>query len=538
MCVSIRSPTRCASTTVTANNYRINPATGVATTDTQIAYAPGDAGAGIAPRVAGIAYSNNAAGATSTTLYVIDTNRGVLAVQGSPGGTPLSPSSGQLTTVGALGVPTNDVVGLDINRSGTVLASLTAPGTGVTSLYSVNLTTGAATLIGPIGLAGHSYLGLAFAPVPIASYGITPNQIAVGTTLDSFVGVPGTGLNSALSSLDSLSPADRAAALSQLTPAAYSLLPELTLQTAEFEQMTIQRYLRDFRDGATGGTVTGDGKIGSFLVARGRYGDFRYNVDRPEVDYSSAGIMGGIDYRYSDRVLIGLTGGYDRADVRLGTNVPNSAIKNYFGGGYATLRFGPAYVDGYGSYGEADYSLLRAARFGASSFDFAANTHSRTWLAGGTVGIKLAVAGFVAEPFAGVRYADVRIRGFTDGTDFGGLTVPQTEYRSVLGNFGAKLGAEFAVGSAVVRPEIRGAFRREFRSDGSNGFGYSFAGTGATTTLLPFTPTPLARSYATAGAGFTVSGPHSPLALVIDYDGEFARDRHINGITGGLRLAF
>jgi hypothetical protein len=42
----------------------------------------------------------------------------------------------------------------------------------------------------------------------------------------------------------------------------------------------------------------------------------------------------------------------------------------------------------------------------------------------------------------------------------------------------------------------------------------------------------------TAGAGFTVSGPNSPLALVVDYTGEFAKDRNINGITGGLRLAF
>ena len=207
--------------TNTNQNLRLNPDTGaLAATDSLVAYAVGDINAGSAPRIAGAAYTNNSPGATPTTLYVIDTNRGVLATQGSVGSAPVSPNSGQLFTVGALGVATNDNVGFDIGRDGTVLATLVTPGSLTTQLYSIDLTTGAATLIGRVGTAGTTYLGLAIAAPTIASYAATPNQQVIGTALDNFVGVPSAGLNSLFVSLDGLAPADRGAALSQLTPGA------------------------------------------------------------------------------------------------------------------------------------------------------------------------------------------------------------------------------------------------------------------------------------------------------------------------------
>ena len=523
--------------TVTNNNYRLSAATGaILGTDTPPAYAAGDAGAGTTPRIVSVAYAANAPGAGPTTLYVIDANRGVLALQGSVNSTPTSPNTGLLTTVGSLGVATNTFAGFDISRTGTALATLTQPGTNTTALYSINLSTGAATLLGTIGAGGKSYVGLAFAPAAVASYGATANQIGVGSALDNFTGVPSATLNAAFNSLDGLGAADQASALSQLTPGAYTLLPQLSLRTADFEAETVQRYLRDFRDGATGGTVRSDGHVGGFLVASGRTGHYDAATDRGRVDYGAAGIIGGLDLR-SERFAVGVMGGYDQTDARLGSNVPNSQIRSYFGGGYATAKYGPAYLDLYGSYGEADYDLRRVVSFGTVNLAYNGATHSRTWLGGGTVGVKLAAVGLVVEPFAGVRYANVRINGFTDGSDFGGLTLGRDNYVSVLGNFGAKVGGAFAVGTAMVRPEVRGAFRREFRNDAANGFTYGFGGTGAVTNVA-FTPSPLARSYAAAGAGFTVSGPHSPLSLVVDYDGEFARDRQIHGITGGLRYVF
>lgn len=133
-------------------NLRLNPNDGTAATDIQLAYATGDPNASANPNVVGAAYTNNFAGATSTTLFVIDSNLDILARQGSPGGTPDSPNGGKLTTIGPLGVDTTDQVGFDISdNSGTGYVSLTTSGANQSQLYTINLITGATTAIGAIG---------------------------------------------------------------------------------------------------------------------------------------------------------------------------------------------------------------------------------------------------------------------------------------------------------------------------------------------------------------------------------------------------
>jgi hypothetical protein len=150
-----------------ATDFRLNPNTGMlAGTDTPLAYAAGDTGAGIAPRVVGSAYTNNFSGAAVTTLYGIDSNRDVLVIQGGPGGTP-SPNGGVLTTIGAgLGFNTSDLVGFDVSGiSGIAFASLTAPTGGASQLFTIDLTNGTAAVVGTIG-TGLTLTGLAASPGP------------------------------------------------------------------------------------------------------------------------------------------------------------------------------------------------------------------------------------------------------------------------------------------------------------------------------------------------------------------------------------
>ena len=160
----------------TRQNLRLNQNTGgVAATDTQLAFASGDPNANTTPSIVGSAYTNNFAGTTTTTLYGIDFNLDALVLQGSVGGTPNSPNGGQLTTVGALGVNTTDQVGFDISPSGAAFASLTAPSATTSSLYTINLATGAATLIGAIGSTA-IIRDIAIAPRVEIVYGVTPSK--------------------------------------------------------------------------------------------------------------------------------------------------------------------------------------------------------------------------------------------------------------------------------------------------------------------------------------------------------------------------
>jgi hypothetical protein len=140
-------------------NLRVNVDTGATLTDGALAYAAGDRNAGRNPNLVGSAYTNNVPNAAATTLFGIDSSLGVLVVQNPP-------NDGTLNTVGALGVVTSDLVGFDISGvSGIAFASLTAPGAAQSALYTLDLGTGAATLVGSIG-GGSLVTDVSLAPVP------------------------------------------------------------------------------------------------------------------------------------------------------------------------------------------------------------------------------------------------------------------------------------------------------------------------------------------------------------------------------------
>ncbi|MFI4861678.1 MAG: DUF4394 domain-containing protein [Phycisphaerales bacterium JB063] len=109
---------------------------------TPVFYATGDVNEGINPNIAGIAYTNSFGVPDSTQQYGIDATLGVLVT--------VANNAGTLETVGSLGVTglTNEL-GLDISgATGTAYATLqNGPNS---QLYTIDLSTGTATLVGNI----------------------------------------------------------------------------------------------------------------------------------------------------------------------------------------------------------------------------------------------------------------------------------------------------------------------------------------------------------------------------------------------------
>jgi hypothetical protein len=139
--------------TGTGQNLRLHPETGaVAATDQPLN--PGS------PNVVAVAYDNNVAGATSTTLYDIDVANKKLYRQDPP-------NDGMLMEVGELGVTATDDGGFDISSDNAIaLASLTVDGTN--ALYQIDLTSGKATALGALATA---IIGLAI-PTNAVAYSV------------------------------------------------------------------------------------------------------------------------------------------------------------------------------------------------------------------------------------------------------------------------------------------------------------------------------------------------------------------------------
>jgi hypothetical protein len=145
---------------VNDGNFRLNPNNATLSgLDTAINPASAD--------LVGLAYDNlPAPGATSSTAYALDRAASALVRLGGPGGVSPSPNTGTTTTIGPLGVTLDPALdaGFDISPAGVgYVAAVTG---GVTDLFTVNLATGALTLIGAIGTGTGEIVGLTALPDP------------------------------------------------------------------------------------------------------------------------------------------------------------------------------------------------------------------------------------------------------------------------------------------------------------------------------------------------------------------------------------
>lgn len=157
-----------------------NPALDGVQADAALHYLAGDVQAGQLPGVVAVAYTYNPRNDKLTTMYGIDAAAATLVVQGSrEDETPfVSPDKGSLRTVGSLGLPGWDVIGLqrggqgygaiqqasfDISDVKNVAMLAARQQLGGSQLYEVNLQTGKASRLGRID-QGQPLAGLAIIP--------------------------------------------------------------------------------------------------------------------------------------------------------------------------------------------------------------------------------------------------------------------------------------------------------------------------------------------------------------------------------------
>lgn len=159
-------------------NLRLNPETGMT------AAIDGNLNPGT-PSVSEVAYTNNTAGVTTTTLFAIDVNTDKMYRQDPP-------NAGVLVEVGSLGVDAQGAAGFDITSKGLGLAALRV--NGKSELYVVNTTTGSVLKLGSFDF-GANVIGLSVTTDPVAYAVDNANNLMIFNPYDpSPIMKPITGL--------------------------------------------------------------------------------------------------------------------------------------------------------------------------------------------------------------------------------------------------------------------------------------------------------------------------------------------------------
>ena len=144
----------------TTENRVINGNTGeyLGATKVPVFYAAGDDNEGATPNIQGIAYDNSFFGTTSTTQFGIDVEQDTLVTIANNAGTLATVANLTLEDGSAFDV-TGDV-GFDISgQTGVGYVSI-VNATGASDLYTIDLTSGQATLQGAFGLTGSTIQSL------------------------------------------------------------------------------------------------------------------------------------------------------------------------------------------------------------------------------------------------------------------------------------------------------------------------------------------------------------------------------------------
>lgn len=318
-------------------NYRLHPVTGaIAATDGNLAYAAGDANDGATPSVGSVAYTNSYIGAETTTLFGIDDALGILLTQNPP-------NNGILNTIGSTGLMYNMMdlsTDFDIyfdSATKTNMAYLAAnTGTSMSDdLYTIDLATGATTMVGTIGTGNVELKDIAVV--------ITRNTPALSGNLVYAL----TRMSGHLVSFDSENPSYLRTWMPVTGVATGQVLVGMDVRPANLQlyalgyNSTNDEYQLYTMDPATA-MCTPVGATGTLMLGMGSVGfDFNPTVDRIRVVGSN-----GANYRLNPlNGMIAATDTmltYAMGDVAFGTmpSVGSVAYTNSYMGAASTMLYG------------------------------------------------------------------------------------------------------------------------------------------------------------------------------------------------------
>ena len=264
------------------------------------------------------------------------------------------------------------------------------------------------------------------------------------------------------------------------------------------------------------------------------FGTLPGNSNAPGFTYNVAGFAAGLDYRFNNNVLAGVTAGYSSATLYTQTQPGQGTSNGAQFGVYGEFTQGPVYVDGLAGYARADNRMTRQIIFPGLFRTASGQTNADQFFGLVEAGYKISVApsfdGFIT-PFARLQGSTSTQAGFTEtGADSLNLTIAQQTTNSLRTVFGAQLGATVMNTDLVFRL----GWRHEF-ADLSRPVTSAFAGAPALSITIQGTQGQ--RDGVVLGLR-TDTRVADSTSLYLRYDGDLSGDTASHTISGGVRIVW
>ena len=402
--------------------------------------------------------------------------------------------------------------------------------------------------------ANNVYLELSQGANAFTFGGQTPNQKAVGRTLDIAAPTATGDFATVLGAIAALNTTQGPQALDTISGQPYASFGSMNVLASLLFMNTVGQQTATARGAAFFGAARvalGEAceiacdsveptRWGAWFSGMGGTGSIGGNYNAGTFTYNLGGASVGVDYRFDPRLLVGLAIGYSSGRQWVGNFQGTGTTDTYSAALYASFVQGGFYADALAGYAYGDNRLQRVMQIPGLSTRYAnGGAGANQFLGQIELGYKVGVyeaAQASITPFARFQTVAASQRGFTEwGADSLNLTVQQQNTTSIRTILGADLAANMPIG--LERPlgvTLRLGWVHDY-ADTQRPMTAAFAGAPA----VPFTVVGAQPMRDSVAIGFGLSTQISAsTSLYARYDGELnGRDDNHN-FSAGFRMTW
>ena len=317
--------------------------------------------------------------------------------------------------------------------------------------------------------------------------------------------------------------------------------------TLQYQELSLPASLfTTHSDTPSGGSAGSDdtlliGKLGIFINGSVSFGDKASSSNEIGFDLDTKGLTVGVDYRFTDKFVLGGAIGYADSETDFDNNRGSMDVDGYSLSVYSTYYHDEnTYLDAIGSVGWSDYTNSRA---------FDTGTGSIPEVKGDTNGQKVALSigggydfyhkGLSFGPVARINFFNAGIDSYAESSSTGfEFDYDSQDVESLTSILGGQLSYAISTSNGIFTPQLLFEWAHEYKDDSrfiTARFVYD-----TSSTPLPFnlqTDDP-DRDYFNLGVGLSATFAEGKSAFIF-YETNLQReDINLDTISAGLRLTF
>lgn len=274
-----------------------------------------------------------------------------------------------------------------------------------------------------------------------------------------------------------------------------------------------------------------DQRWGVWGKGYGAFGNRKTEGGVPGYQYTLYGGSFGLDYQFTGRLLLGVTGGCSTGDVDHASLRDSSNVKGTHVGLYGRLDRGEWYLDSVLTYADLGYETQRYVDLLGETLQGEFGGHAVSGYI--EVGLDwLRVNSWTVEPLGSFQFSSLYIDHYVESGGSSALSYDTQSYESYKGSVGLRVGRQLhrGSGSGSCALQFRARWAHEFGDNRSNVDAHFASDPGV---VFAISDAGISRDSAVLGASLDAKLSRRT-RLFVDYDTSIGADNTIHVVGGGL----